>query len=83
MAKNTKRYAIVNKKNITPLIGTDTKSGRYMIRPANYDGFDWEPSYLTVRRKARTREEARAIKKSMSNPRNWAIVDMYDGYAVR
>jgi len=82
MAKNTKRYAIVHKKNIVPLFN-DTKYGRYMIRPANYDGFDWEPSYLTVRRRASTREEARAIKKAMSNPRNWAIVDMHNGYAVR
>lgn len=82
MAKNTKRYAIVHKKHIVPLFN-DTKYGRYMIRPANYSGFVWEPGYLPVRRRARTRDEARAIKKSMSNPRNWAIVDMENGYAVR
>lgn len=84
MTKNTeKKYAIVNKKNIVKLAGENTTNSRYLIRAANDEGFLWRPEKLPVKRKLASRDEARAYKRSIKNPHNWAIVDLNEGSVVR
>lgn len=69
----TKRYAIVNKKNITPM-GSTTAS-RYPITAK------FGLSNFPIKRKLATRAEARAFKRSLRG--SWSIVDLATQEVVR
>lgn len=66
-------YAIVNKKHFVP--NGNTTASRYPV-VALGDG-------LVVHRRRVSREDARAYKRSLKNPQNWAIIDLRTNEVVR
>lgn len=72
-----KTYAIVNKKNIVPN-GNTTKS-RYPVAARS----GWTGTDFPIKRKLPSREAARAYKRGLSNPQNWAILDLRTNEVVR
>lgn len=67
-----KTYAIVNKKHI--IINSNSTRSRYSV--VLREG-------LRARRALASREAARAYKRSLSNPQNWAIIDLRTNEVVR
>ena len=74
-----KIYAIINKKNLVAV--ENTKKSRYAV--LSREGATGSVINLPAKRKLASREAARAYKRSLNNPSNWAIVDLRAGEAVR
>ena len=74
-----KIYAIINKKNLVAV--ENTKKSRYAV--LSREGAAGSVINLPAKRKLASREAARAYKRSLNNPANWAIVDLGHGEVVR
>ena len=74
-----KIYAIINKKNLVAV--ENTKNSRYAV--LSREVATGSVINLPAKRKLASREAARAYKRSLNNPSNWAIVDLRHGEVVR